>query len=375
MKLIFFSLASVGKGISGGDRIYIEFAKRWSQKAPLTIFISQDGFEMCKRQGLTGEKIDFKISDYSKFGFVLNYFSKIAYGIWLGIIYKIDNPSETIVYSATEFWMDSLPSFILKVRYPSIKWVATWYQTAPNPLIGRGSLWYWLAQLPIRPLIWGFANYALVNNELEKKIFPNKSIVVLGAVNVDEINDFRKKNVGGHKIYDAVFQGRLHPQKGVVELIKIWRLVVNKLPQAKLAIIGDGALMEKVKEQITMNQLTNNIKLFGYLFDGDQKYKVFNSSKIVVHPALYDSGGMAAAEAMAFGLPCVGFDLPSYESYYPKGMLKCKINDLDDFANKVRELLSNKTKYNKIALEAEEMINKYWSWDKRSDETLKKIIK
>ena len=52
------------------------------------------------------------------------------------------------------------------------------------------------------------------------------------------------------KKYDAVFIGRFHPQKGVLELIDIWKRVVNKKPQAKLAMIGDGPLMKKVQLKI-----------------------------------------------------------------------------------------------------------------------------
>ena len=43
---------------------------------------------------------------------------------------------------------------------------------------------------------------------------------------------------------------------------------------------------------------------------------------MVVHPAIFDSGGMAAAEAMAWGLPGVSFDLPALKTYYPQGMIK-----------------------------------------------------
>ena len=175
------------------------------------------------------------------------------------------------------------------------------------------------------------------------------------------------------KIYEAVFQGRFHPQKGVVELIKIWRLVVNKIPKAKLVMIGDGPLMESVKLEIRNLKLEDNIRLLGYVFDGDEKYKLFAQSKIVVHSAFYDSGGMASAEAMAFGLPCVGFDLPAYDSYYPQGMVKAPISNLESFAKNVISLLDNPNLRDKIGREAVSMIYKNWSWDKRAQEVLNKI--
>jgi len=159
-----------------------------------------------------------------------------------------------------------------------------------------------------------------------------------------------------------------------LELIDIWKRVVEKRPDAKLAMIGDGPLMTKVKLQITNYKLQKNVKLFGYVFDGPKKYKIFSQSKVVVHPAFYDSGGMAAGEAMAFGLPAVGFDLKAYKSYYPKGMVKVKIGDIDAFAKAVINFLEDENYRKRIGQEAKEMIWGEWGWEKRTREILQKIL-
>ena len=203
----------------------------------------------------------------------------------------------------------------------------------------------------------------------------NKVIVVLGGVGLKEIKKWKKKKRDLSKRYDAVFQGRFHPQKGVTELIDIWKKVVDKKPDAKLAMIGDGPLMENVKSKIKNLKLEDNIKLFGYVFDGDTKYRIFSQSKIVVHPAFYDSGGMASAEAMAFGVPAVGFDLESFKSYYPKGMIKVKTGDLDSFVVQVVRFLDNKKLRNKIGKEAMQMVQSSWSWDKRANKVLSYVKK
>lgn len=378
MGIMIFAMAAQGKGISGSDRIFIEFARRWSKKHQVEIYTSESGKRMCTALNLPARVI---IHSYP-FGF-LEYLSKILFGIYLG--FKLKPEDGDMVYSASEFWMDSLPAFIFKLRLSKIKWVASWYQTAPNPLVGFAegkrqeryrwkALLYWSTQLLIKPLISRFADFILINNENEKRHFQGiekKLIVVLGAVDIDLISKYIKKFSKLSKIYEAVFQGRFHPQKGVVELIKIWKLVVNRLPKAKLIMIGDGPLMEKVKEEIHNLELENNIELRGYVFDGDEKFKIFAQSKIVVHPAFFDSGGMASAEAMAFGLPCVGFDLKSYNSYYPEGMLKAMVGNLDAFANEIVNLLLDKKYRNSVGKEASEMIKLNWSWDKRARDILK----
>lgn len=389
-KIYIFANAALGKGLSGGDRIFIEFAKRLRQKNEVVIHLWKEGLEMCKRQGLT-KGVTFEIIDvdyWCKIGFSICYIARVIKSVWSSLFMKLDRPEKTVLYSASEFWMDSLPGFILKLRYPNTKWVVGSFQTAPNPLVGFtegerqntykiSALANWLVQLPIKPLVKGWADIVLVNNESERKNFKaldkkGKVLVILGAVNTDEINGFRLKNKFP-KIYDAVFQGRFHPQKGVGELIEIWKLVINKNKAAKLAMIGDGPLMYEVRNKIKELKLENNIHLFGYVFDGPLKYKIFSQSKLVVHPAFYDSGGMASAEAMAFGIPCVGFNLGSYKSYYPQGMVKVKIGDLNKFANEILSLLENERKRKQLGKEAQNMINKNWSWDQRVDQLLSKL--
>jgi len=386
-EFIFFSLSPTGVGISGGDRIFIELAREWSKNISITIYTTQEGVEMCKRQKLKGLHLKIKnlvVKLPSKFLF--KYLYKIYLGIKLGFSLQISNHKLPItnLYSSSEFWMDSLPCVILKIRFPKLKWIASWYQTAPNPLKGftesnrekkyrTSSFYYWLMQLPIKPLIKKYADFVIVNNEEERKQFPemstkNKVIVLLGAVRLDEIKKFLSTNhhLLSTKRYDAVFQGRFHPQKGVLELIDIWKKVVDKIPNAKLAMIGDGPLMDKVKSQIINYKLQNNVKLFGYVFDGPEKYKIFSQSKIVVHPALYDSGGMASAEAMAFGLPAVGFNLKAYKSYYPEGMLKAEIGQYKTLSGYIIKLLNNEELRNNLGDKAKEMVYNNLSWKRRA---------
>ncbi|OGM21476.1 hypothetical protein A2955_01000 [Candidatus Woesebacteria bacterium RIFCSPLOWO2_01_FULL_37_19] len=396
INFIFFALAPTGTGISGSDRIFIELTREWSKKIPITIFTTFEGDEMIKRQRLAGKFLEIKVIGKIKLPrtFLIKYFYKVYLGIRLGFSlpttdYRLPT---TYLYSSSDFWMDVFPAVIIKIRFNKLKWIATWFQTAPNPFVGykeqgirnKGYLlsafFYWVSQLVSKPLITKFADKVIVNNEDERKRFPKHTkhghtIVLLGAVPFDDIQKFLTTNYQllATKKYDAVFQGRFHPQKGVVELIDIWKKVVEKKPDAKLAMIGDGPLMMEVRSKIYDLGFKNNIRLFGYVFDGPVKYKIFAESKLVLHPAFYDSGGMASAEAMSFGIPAVGFNLKAYESYYPRGMIKVNTGDLQGFANAILNLLENKNMRYKLGKEAQDVIEKNWSWNNRAKEVLLKI--
>lgn len=88
-----------------------------------------------------------------------------------------------------------------------------------------------------------------------------------------------------------------------------------------------------------------------------------------MHPAIYDSGGMAACEAMACGLPGVSFDLPALKTYYPKGMIKTPCYDLKAFAENILKLLADEKLYKRTAKDALEWA-KEWDWDKKAEDLL-----
>jgi glycosyltransferase involved in cell wall biosynthesis len=288
------------------------------------------------------------------------------------------------VYSASDFWPDWLPGWLIKRRHPRVTWISGFYLFAPKPWqrdnpysTGPGrwcvGLLYWLTQLPAYWLIRHSADYVLVTSEPDVPKFVTRRrprervLVVQGGVDVDASESYLR---GGHVIpvvdrkYDACFVGRLHYQKGVLELVDIWKHVIRSRPDARLAMIGAGALDAELRAKVISSGLQNSIDLLGFR-DGAEKFEVFKQSRIVVHPATYDSGGMAAAEAMAWRLPGVAFDLDALKTYYPKGMLKTEPGNLAAFAQNILALLQDEKLYRATAEDAYQLIQEKWVWETR----------
>jgi glycosyltransferase involved in cell wall biosynthesis len=289
------------------------------------------------------------------------------------------------LYSVSDFYPDFIPALISKKINSKIKWIAGFYLFAPKPFAKDSpykntnfikGLFYWLMQIPSYLIIKNVADIIFVTSKPDVKKFPKKpTFIIQGGVDTKPSEEYlNKKNHQSKKIYDAVFIGRLHYQKGVVGLIDIWNKVTKLNPKAKLAIIGDGELKSQVQEKIKKYKLKNNITLLGFM-DGFKKYEIFKSSKIVVHPATYDSGGMAAAEAMAWGLPGVSYDLEALTTYYPKGMIKTKCFDQDEFARNIIKLLNNQKLYQKLSQDARQNILENWDWENKSNYIFKLSIK
>ncbi|MFH2146186.1 MAG: glycosyltransferase family 4 protein [Candidatus Omnitrophota bacterium] len=379
--------------LSGGDRIYIELARAWAAQGHLIdIYAWEEGLEMCRdRYDLKGVNFHLWSAGIVRgMPFAVGYLYRIFSGLVYSLRLKI--PEGALIYSASDFWQDFIPAMILKLRNKNVKWIAGFYMFAPrfwqkdSPYKGRRfiiGLFYWLSQLPVYYLIKRYADMVFVTSEPDAKRFlsrqrgADRTVVVRGGVNLKPSREYlssEKAIPQAEKKYDACFVGRFHPQKGVLELVDIWKLVCRQNPKAKLVMIGSGGLEREVKNKISQLQLNENIDLAGFK-DGEPKYEIFRNSKIVVHPAIYDSGGMAAAEAMAWGLPGVSFDLEALKTYYPKGMIKVKCFDLQEFAKTIIKLLQEEKLYTQVSKEGLELVREEWDWSKRSEMIYERIMK
>jgi glycosyltransferase involved in cell wall biosynthesis len=296
------------------------------------------------------------------------------------------------LFTASDFWPDSLPGFWGKLRKRRARWIASFYLFAPKPWEKntpyRGSpkirlvgILYWLTQLPIYHLVKRYADIVLVTSEPDARKFRTKKrgvdsvVVVQGGVDLGPSESYL---ASGNVIppesrkYDACFIGRLHYQKGVIELLDIWKMVCRTKADARLAMIGTGPLEGPVREKIQRLDLDRNVDLLGFR-DGEKKFDIFRQSRVVVHPATYDSGGMASCEAMAWDLPGVSFDLEALRSYYPRGMVKVPCYDLEAFADAILRLLSDGRLYAEMKNQALSLARS-WDWERRSGSIVERIL-
>jgi glycosyltransferase involved in cell wall biosynthesis len=98
--------------------------------------------------------------------------------------------------------------------------------------------------------------------------------------------------------------GRLAGVKRHDLLIDAWSLIADEFPDWTLKIFGTGPLESELRDQIEGLDLAEKVRLMGHTANIDQEYL---SASIVAHPALHEGWGLAASEALAAGVPVVGF--------------------------------------------------------------------
>jgi glycosyltransferase involved in cell wall biosynthesis len=384
--LLVIANTNIGTSLSGGDQIFLNIVKYWQPYFDVTVLGSSESHRLLAQKHL--HQINFIMTDsaspYSTtnlWQLFRHYLRRLSKGL-IAIIRHSELRHFDYVYTASDFWPDFGLGYLLKLLRPQICWLAGYYLFAPWPLDPQSpyfknhqilkGLVYYLCQIPSHFIASYFTDYIFVTSEPDvdkfRKHQQNKHIsVIRGGVYVPNFSTYRQSLDFipiSKRPYAACFLGRLHPQKGVLELIDIWAIVRHRLPSAKLIIVGDGELLPSIKAKIGALGLDQHIFLAGFQ-TGIPKYRIFRQSKIVVHPSVFDSGGMAAAEAMAWGLPGVSFDLPALTSYYPQGMLKTPLGDFKQFAANIVSLLTNPRLYRRTSHNALDLIKKHWRWQPR----------
>lgn len=105
----------------------------------------------------------------------------------------------------------------------------------------------------------------------------------------------------------AVFTGRLHAGKGLVELLDAWRLIANQRPQATLWLVGEGPLHDDLRARIEALGLGEQVVLAGAF---DDVADVLASADVYFLPSREEGMSVALLEAMALGLPVIASDIP-----------------------------------------------------------------
>ena len=143
--------------------------------------------------------------------------------------------------------------------------------------------------------------------------FKGEMAVIPNGINLEEFNpDVPKiKKYLDDKI-NLLFVGRIEKRKGLIYLLRAYRILQRKFKNLRLIIVGEGDLRDDCQKW------AKNHKLSDVIFEGrveDEKIpSYYTSCDIFVAPATFgESFGIVLLEAMASGKPVVAFANRGYK--------------------------------------------------------------
>jgi len=379
------------KNRDGSEVRFSEIARRWlAMGHELVVMLPRRQIGVFESQGVHG--MDYRVfpepfeSEADSLGNVLKTY---LWRLWRCLFMAYPRGMDAI-YAPSDFLVDLIPALLAKLRNPGAKLTVCVFLIAPNPFRGyenvfrprwrvptvRGVL-YWSTQMLAVGLTRLFGGRMLVLNSLDRDtllargVHPGAVTVVTMGVDMGE---FRNVEVlPDTPSYEGIFLGRLHPQKGLLDLVKIWRAVCDARPAARLGIIGGGsdAWFSRLKAEIEGAGLSSNVDLIGFK-QGAEKVRLLKNAGCFCMPSHYESFGQVAVEAMACGLPVVAYNLAIYDEIFPGGMVRVPQGDVAGFAATVLGLMDDPARRSNLVAEAAKVAARF-GWEAIAREELELV--
>lgn len=163
---------------------------------------------------------------------------------------------------------------------------------------------------------------------------------------------------------------RLAPEKGQRLLLRAWRQVAKTLPHAQLKIAGRGPDSNYLKNLARQLDITGSVEFLGFV---NNKHKFYRSLSLFVFPTVWpmEGFGIAAAEALSFGLPTVAFNFgPMPEIITSKVGVLVTPGDAQALSKAIIKLLKHHDLKQALSRNAYQQAKRYFNLDHQA----KKII-
>jgi glycosyltransferase involved in cell wall biosynthesis len=165
--------------------------------------------------------------------------------------------------------------------------------------------------------------------------------------------------------------GRLHPQKGQVELVHAVAGVHAERPDVRLLIAGDGPERERLEELIDALGVRDTVRLLGHRSDAA---RLMDAADLFVFPSHLEGTPFAMLEAMAHGLPVVAAAFGGAEEVVQDGRTGrlVPVGDPDALRRAILGALADREELGRIAAAGRERAAAF-SEDAMIDATLREL--
>ena len=203
------------------------------------------------------------------------------------------------------------------------------------------------------------------------KNFKGPKVVIPNGIDLKEFNPRGPKieKFQDNKI-NILFLSRIEERKGLIYLLRAYKILEKKFSNLRLIIVGEGGLKKECEDWVKENKLKE------VYFEGGKEFQetpvYYRTADIFVGPSIYgESFGIVLLEAMASGKPVVAFANQGYKELLTgkKGAFLVPSRDYRSLAQKIEILIKDENLRKKMGYWGKKEAEKY-SWDKIADKVL-----
>lgn len=236
----------------------------------------------------------------------------------------------------------------------------------------------------------------MMKNELTQLGFPPEKIKVCyngvdpekynpEKVSQEKIKELRNRYAIQDNESMVLFIGRLVGVKGADKLIAAMPHVLEKVPNAKLVIVGLGGMRSYLEALVEKSKLQNSVKFRFEFVPEQERIAHYAACDVAVFPSLYEPFGIVALEAMSMQKPVVvgATDASGMkEIIVPNGPDQCGFhinpNDPADIAWGIVNAVQDSQRKVQLGENGRKIVLQRFTWDtsaKKTIEFYKELIK
>lgn len=151
--------------------------------------------------------------------------------------------------------------------------------------------------------------------------------------------------------------GRFSAQKNHKKMVKAFSKLHEKYPDIILKLVGDGPLIDEIKEEIMTYGLEDSVFFLGSM---NNVYPVYKTADVFLLPSIYEGMPITLIEAMGFGLPIIASNVGGIPDMLENGVsaLLC-VPEIDSIVENMELLYLNKSLREKLGTEAKRVSLKF----------------
>jgi glycosyltransferase involved in cell wall biosynthesis len=210
---------------------------------------------------------------------------------------------------------------------------------------------------------------SLSSKETIEAVAPGMPIDMVSAGVPDELFNLERRPEDF-----VLYFGRLDIfHKGLDTLLDAFATLLRKRPSLELRIAGRGKDADRVAEMARKLGIDSNVRLLGAVSD-EERNRLLAGAVLQLMPSRFEGFGLAAAEAMAAGVPLVASSAGSLPEVVdaPRGGVLVPPGNADALASAADKLLSDDVSRLTLSRSARESARRF-SWSSVADAHLQFI--
>jgi L-malate glycosyltransferase len=203
------------------------------------------------------------------------------------------------------------------------------------------------------------------SDTIKNNLIPMSKLDCIWSTGGTKYKDVIKKE---HEGFNILYVGTLDFSKLRKDFLIICQEILNKIPEAKITICGDGAHKSFLQTQVSCFNLQDNIKFEGLVSDLTPYFEVTDIFLYPLQEKNFSTCEQVLCESQCVGIPAIVFNNPNEKEIIFQGINGFIVDNIEQCINGIIGLYKDIEYRNKLGENAKQLAVKKYSTSKMIDD-------